>query len=464
MNKTSKPIGRPTFRIDGKRLRALRKEAGLTQLELAKRVYVRACREKSTSADVMKNSAQRWETTGAVPPDMAQHLATELKTSVAILQGALPEPAPSRIDEIESHLKKLMANGPSPELADAIKYYTDNEATNPAREVAEDISSRIEFAQLSQAHDEFKEIAAITGFSDKELWEPQSFLGFWMLIGTGPMGPERSEILSGILSVMRVLRSEMEDFFAKVQESDASVSLSEERHWFQVSMHHPRIRQLTRVLRFVRCQPMENGLQWSSPTWRDRFMLETMAGDAYQFSNFVTNFDGVMAPADCMNLRFALTKAPDTAEQFEAVCLGAKPEVAFLTSGHLEQLHPKTRESFQREGNLHYLVVNRLAADLWDKLRPLLEEWPLECWSFKLGQSCVDVLLNVPPRLYTRRQIPLKFGRRYSVTLVEMTAENEPKTVPWRDKSVSEIHAKLTKSLIEARQEQLESPLQSPTA
>lgn len=100
----------PHIRIDGKRLRALRKEAGLTQLELAKRVYVRAGREKSTSADVMKNSAHRWEATGAVPPDMAQHLATELKTSVAILQGALPEPAPSRIDEIESRLKQLVAN------------------------------------------------------------------------------------------------------------------------------------------------------------------------------------------------------------------------------------------------------------------------------------------------------------------------------------------------------------------
>ena len=46
---------------------------------------------------VMKTSAQRWEKTGAVPLDVNKYLAEELKTTIAVLQGALPEPALSRV-------------------------------------------------------------------------------------------------------------------------------------------------------------------------------------------------------------------------------------------------------------------------------------------------------------------------------------------------------------------------------
>lgn len=462
MNKTSKPMGRPTLRIDSERLRALRTEAGLTQLELAKRVYARAGREKSTSADVMKNSAQRWEAHGAVPPETAQHLAAVLKTTVAVLQGGLPEPAPSRLDEIESHLRQLVLDGPPATLSEALEYYKLE--TNPAHELAKVIASRIEFAQLTQAQQEFEEIEAMTGLSAHELREPTSFIGFWMFIGIGPIGPERSEILSGITDVMSTVRTEMTGFFAQVQESDACVSFSKDGQWFQVTMRHPRLRQLNRVLRFVRCQPKENGLQWTAPAWRDKFWLDALPRDAYQYANFISDFDGVQVPTDCTNLRFAVTKAAHTPEQFEALCLGAKPEIGFLTSGNLQELHPRAVASFKREGNLHHLVVNRLASDLWDKLLPFLTEWPLECWSFRSASSRIDVMLDVPFRLYAKSQNPLKFGHRFSVSLVEMTAEGELKPAPWREASVSEIHLLLTKSLLTARQEQANSTPQAPTA
>ena len=96
MTRNSKAIGRPTFRIAAARLRALRKDAGLTQLALALKGYTRS-EEGLISVGVMKTSAQRWEKTGAVPLDENKYLAKELKTTIAVLQAALPEPALSRV-------------------------------------------------------------------------------------------------------------------------------------------------------------------------------------------------------------------------------------------------------------------------------------------------------------------------------------------------------------------------------
>lgn len=58
--------GRPTFHIGASVLQALREDVGLTQLELAKRVYARAGSQAKTSNNLMKTSASRWEASGTV--------------------------------------------------------------------------------------------------------------------------------------------------------------------------------------------------------------------------------------------------------------------------------------------------------------------------------------------------------------------------------------------------------------
>lgn len=449
MNQTPKPIGRPTFRIDGRRLRDLRKEAGLSQLTLAEKVYAQAGKT-SASPEVLKNSAQRWESTGAIPPAMATHLAEVLNTTVGILQGALPEPAPSKTDEIERRLRQRIVESPSPKLIEALALCEDSE--NPTRALAKLISSRLEAAQLSQSQEEFQDLAGITGYSMKELQEPTSFEGFWMLIGTGTLGLARTEILIGVGEVLLVVTAEMQSCLESWNDSDAHVSFAEKRNWFRVTINFPRLPQLTRTLRFVRCQPRESGLQWSSPTWRDRYWVDSLVTDAYNFANFVTGFDAVCVPADCKNLRFAIARNL-TVKEAEEQGPDAMGETVALTAGNLADLPEWTLESHRREGHSHDLIVSQLTAGLWETLLPLMAEWPLECWTFRSAQSRIDLILDVPYRLYATSKSPLHFGNRFSVTLVETKSDGGQRRAPWRQKSVNYVHERLMKCLLEARQD-----------
>lgn len=215
MTQNSKPTGRPTFRINGTRLRALRNDAHLTQYALAEKVYNLAGKSNA-KVGVIKTSAYRWEKTGMVPRDMANHLAEVLNTTIAVLQGELPEPAPSRVDEIVSRIKQQVTAGPSPELVSALECCRDDD--NPIRDLAIRLTSRLEAAQLSQATEEFEKLATLTGLNVRELRCPMSQEGFWFLIGTGYPGPERAEILSGVINAKFAVISEMQKFLENAHE------------------------------------------------------------------------------------------------------------------------------------------------------------------------------------------------------------------------------------------------------
>lgn len=460
MNKPTKPLGRPPFHIDGTRLRDLRKEAGLTLLALGQKVYDRAGKGDS-SPDVIKNTVQRWESTGAIQSDMARHLADVLHTTIAVLQGALPEPAPSKVEEIEGHLKHLIASGPSHRLVEALEYCRG--AENPARELAISLSSRLEAAQLSQAQDEFEDLAEITGLSIKELQQPASFEGFWMMIGTGALASARSEVLTGVREVIHVLRTEIQDFLNSWPGSDAHISFLEEKHWFRVTLRHPQHSHLTQVLRFVRCQPKESGLQWASPTWTDRYWLQALAKEAYWYANIVTGFDAVQVPADCARLRLAIFKVPTAPENIHDWNPDAEPELVSEIAMDLESPEAERLELLKKGGIFHDFVVRRLASNLWEKLLPALAEWPLECWSFRRSQACIDVLLNVPYRLYATSKSPLHFGRRFTIKLVELLPDGGHKSAPWGEKSVAFVHERLSESLRKALKLDSITPGQSDT-
>lgn len=461
--------GRPTSHIDGKALRALREESGFSQLALAKKVYERAGK-KTTDKDgvlkteVMKNTAGRWESKGTVPLDMVRHLADALNTTISVLQGARPDPAPCRIDEFEKRFNALITSGPPSELARALEHCAaDGDEATPARELATRIARRLEAAQLSQDQSEFARLAALTGYNVSELNQPTSHEGFWMFIGTGVPGPERSEVLRGVTSVRHAVRTELQDVLERQHESDAHVLFKQEQHWFRVTIEHARVSQWTRTLRFARCQPNERGLQWSTPTWLDQFWLENLPHEAYGHANFVTGFDGVRIPAECTNLRIAITTKP-SAEDFEKSGMEAQSKTVALCAGGLAELHSDTMESFKKVGNAHYLVVNRLAANLWETLQPWMAEWPLEYWEFRLCQSRIDVGLEVPYRLWAHRKVPPRLGNRLSVLLVEQSADGSVKTAPWRQKDVAIIFEGLEKRRQEALQSQAHSPPQLPAA
>lgn len=460
MNKTSKSLGRPTFRIDGARLRDLRKEAGLTLLALAQAVYNRAGKGNA-SPEVLKNTAQRWESTGAIPRQMALHLADELGTTIAVLQGALPEPASSKVEEIEGRLKHLIASVPSQRLVEAMEYCRESE--NPTREVAIFLSGRLEAAQLSQAQDEFEDLAAITGLTIKELQQPASFEGFWMMLGSGELASARSEVLTGVREVLHVLRAEIQSFLNRWPGSDAHVSFLEEKHWFRVTLRHPQHHHLTQVLRFVRCQPRESGLQWASPTWTDRYWLQELVKQAYGYANIVTGFDAVQVPADCSSLRLAIFKVPEAPENIQDWNPDAEPQLVSVISMDQESPDAERLEWLMKGGIFHDFVVKRLASNLWEELLPSLAEWPLECWSFRRSQTRIDVLLNVPYRLYATSKSPLRFGWRFTIKLVELLPDGGHKSAPWGEKSVAFVHERLSESLRDALKRETTTPRQNNT-
>ncbi|MDI1270557.1 MAG: hypothetical protein PSV40_15825 [Polaromonas sp.] len=437
MTNIPKPIGRPPFRIDGKRLRDLRKEAGLSQRTLAEKANALAGKGGGSN-EVLKNTAQRWESTGAVPREMAQHLAKVLGTTVAVLQGDAPQPASNRVDDFERVILARVAAGSCPELVEALDRAGRDSADDerPERSLATSLSGRLEVAQMTQASELFDEIALLTGLSVAHLRKPMSHGGFWLLVGTGFAGPERCEILSGVTEVTYEVRAELCRHFETAGQRDSHATFCEEAPWFRVTLSDARM-GMNRVLRFVRCQPNEHGLQWTSATWLDRFWIDELPGNAYAHASFVTGFDGVQVPSKVTNLRLAVVKHPvyDPNVPFET---NRPDDIVAVTRGDIDELPDRTMEMFEKDRQTHYLVVNWLRAGLWEVLKPLLSEWPLEFWHISKAQSRIDVHLELPLRAYMQFQVPPRQGNIFSIVLVEEVNDSW-RHVPWNPAGVSHV-------------------------
>lgn len=438
MKHTPKPIGRPPFRIDGKRLRDLRKAAGLSQRTLAEKANDLAGKRGGTN-EVLKNTGQRWESTGAVPREMAKHLADALGTTVAVLQGEAPPPASTMVDEFELLILARVAAGSCLELVEALEGAGHNSAEDerPERALATSLSGRLEIAQLTQAPELFDEIALLTGLTVAHLRKPMSHGGFWLLVGTGFAGPERCEILSGVTDVTAVVREELSRHFEHAGLRDAQATFCEEAPWFRVTLSDARVLGANRVLRFVRCQPNENGLQWTAPTWLDRFWINELPGTAYLHASFVTGFDGVQVPTKVANLRLAVIKHPvyDPNVPFE---MNRPDEFVAITRGNLDELPDQTMEMFERDRQTHHLVVNWLRSGLWEVLEPLLSEWPLEYWRISEAQRRIDVQLDLPLRALMKLQVLPRQGNIFSIVLVE-ELNGSLRHMPWTPDSVTHV-------------------------
>lgn len=463
MTRNATKTGRRTSYIDGKVLRELRLEAGYSsQLALAEEVYKRA-NKKAATQEVMKNSAGRWERKGTIAADMLKHLASVLNTTDSVLQGARRDPK-ILIDELEKRFNALTTKGPSLELAAALEdCAVDGEETAPARELATRIARRLEAAQLSQDQREFAKLATLTEYSVSELNRPTSYEGFWMFIGTGVPGPEKSEVLSGVTSVLNAVRLELQKVLDRQTESDAHVLFTQEQHWFRITIKHARVSQWTRTLRFARCQPNERGLQWVMPTQHDHFWLDNLPHEAYGHANFVTGFDGVQIPAECTNLRFAISQNP-SADDFQKLGWDAQSKMVALCTNGLTYEYSDRIEASRREGFSHSRIVGWLAANLWEELQPWLSEWPLEYWTFRLCQSRIEVLLDLPYRLWAQSKVQPSSHRSLSIELVEQSAGDGITRAPWRQKDVTRVFETLQKFRQAALQSQAQSPPQSQAA
>jgi transcriptional regulator with XRE-family HTH domain len=448
MQNNSDSGGRPTFRIDPKRLREIRRANQLTQAELAERVYAKLGKA-SASLDVMKSSYQRWERFGAMTPEAARHLAAALGTTVGVLQGAAPEAPPDRVNQIEGHLKELAAQQVRP-VNEALAKYADS--AQPLRSLAISVCSRLEAAQLSQDHRELSDLAALTGWSLEELQRPMSVHGYWLLVGTGSLAPRRTEVLHGVSELLYEIRQELAATL-QMHESDAQVSFHEAAPWFRIEIQHPRFRQLTRTLRFVRCQPTETGLQWAQASWWDRFWLDELPEDAHDHANFVADF-GASAPQpeDLSRLRLAILKVPAWRE-VEVHGSELPPDIIGVAKLGSEDPPEWVRERFTPDGTAHDLYTNWLASEVWELLSPLLQEWPCEYWRLSHAAGRVEVRLEAPAYLIAKRGGEYRHGPLYNIVLLEEQPSGTLKSAPWRRSSVAAVREKLEKLLERAREE-----------
>lgn len=420
---------------------------GLTQRALAERVYEKLGKPKASSG-VMKRSYQRWERSGAMPLETAKHLADELGATVAVLQGGVPNAPANAVDQIEARLREFSA-GDAPLLEAALRRLAD--AENPMRELAMDVTSRLEVAQLSQDKAELSKLAALTGWTLEELQRPAGAHGYWLLMRTGWPGAHKTELLHGISQLLWEVRQDLEQSLG-IDESDARVSFHDEAPWFRIEVQHPRIKERARTLRFVRAQPSESGLRWTKPAGLDRFWIDQLPQDAFELANFVKDFAGDHAtPTDVTHLRFAIVRNPSP-KDVEKHGPELRPEMVALAKLNPEDPPALVRASFDRDGCAHDLMTNWLGGELWEHLVPLLQDWPLEYWRLSPASGRINFSLEAPLRVMLAREPAPRRDPIYSIVLVEQPSEDALRSAPWRRSSVVTVHQRLQVLLNEARE------------
>lgn len=424
--------GRPTFLIDPHRLRMIREEKSLTQVQLITRVHEHL--GNRATKDPVKHY-QRIERSGRTSQAMAEALAFVLGTTVAVLQGEAPEDESLLfIDRLEHQIAEQIAGGMNPALAAEMA----RDGSVEPRDLAIDLAHRIESAQFEGSADELMAIAQLVGWSMEDVSKQVSLRGPWLI--SSSRSTSAAELVFGTEDLLSHVTQFVKNQ-APFRQSDGSVALREALPKLLVEIQHPYIAALRLSMSFRRCVASSNGLQWVNPSWRDRFFLDDSLREwAYRTFNFVSDFDGLRRPADVRRLRLKL-------EEFSHDKTWTH---RFLFDGDLADMHDRTFQSFQAEGASHDIVLHWLIASAAVELKPLFDEWPDDCWEFHTYERCICLHLNVPLRLSQASGQDHHWGPRYRLELVETMPDGSLRPAPWRDASVATARDELKRRLATA--------------
>jgi len=427
--KDHRSAGRPTFRIDPDRLRAIREEKSLTQARLIAMVHERM--GTHATKDPVKHY-QRIERTGRTSQAMASALAAVLGTTVAVLQGEAPEDEGALfIDRLEHHISEQIAGNTNPALAAEVA----RDGGAQPRDVAIELAHQIESARFDGRTDELMALAQLVGWSVEDVSKPVTRRGHWLI--SSSRSTSTAKIVYGTDKVSWHVHQFAEKH-ARFHQSDGSVTLREALPKLVVEIQHPYVAALRLSTSFMRCVATSTGLQWVNPSWRDRFFLDdSLRGWAYRTFNFVTDFDGLRRPADVRRLRLKVEEfGPDKTWTH-----------LFLLDGNLADMHDRMFQSFQAEGSSHDVVLNWLIATAAVELKPLFDEWPVDCWEFQAHERRICLHLNVPLRLSQARGQDFQWGQRYRLDLVEEMPDGALRPAPWREASVATSSDELKRRL-----------------
>ena len=213
-------MARPTFKIDPKRLRSLRQESSLTQVEVARQAHAILGKPTQTADATILSSYQRIERTGNTSKAMAAALAQVFKATVEVLQGGnVPEDSAAVISRIERQLREQKSLGGNLALEHAFiqhvqTYVGTTNEDDCMRDFAEDIGVQIETAQIGQNPSEIARLAELTGWSSKQLQQPDGVHGHWLLL-TSVYGSRETEIVLSVSAVMSQIRKTVEKWALK---------------------------------------------------------------------------------------------------------------------------------------------------------------------------------------------------------------------------------------------------------
>lgn len=407
-------MGRPSFKIDHRRLRSLREEKGLTQLALATEVGKRLSTSKEQADATLTSHYQRIERRGRTSRKTAAALADALGVSVPLLQG-LEGPEPSDyLWRIKTALRRRLDQGAPAALVEALAAQNVSDPEEALEWLAEDVGELIEAVQLGRNPAAIADLAARTGLSESELLEPANVRGHWFVTVTSRGRDPSDDILRGVGAVNYHIR-EIVCETLKRHHGDCAIRMRIDKPWFRLEVTWPHLPRPMRI-DFVRCQPDAKGLRWIDSSWRDDFEIEDVfhrwACDA---ANFVTDFSGRSSPGDLHRLRLRVTWRDDH----------TRATGQLVIRGRFEEIHETTKKNFKDDHSSHLLFVSYLATDLWLILAPHLAKHPAARWRLSNG-ACIDLDLDFAA--------PGRDCPRYRISLEEEVSPGELVPVPWRER------------------------------
>lgn len=416
--------GRTSVQLSSQRLRALREEKGLTQLDVGMALAKRIGRSSESSSQTLTNGYRRIESCGRTSPRTALALAELYGVSIAVLEGkGCPEPA-----DYEAYMLTVLTGqleqGENPALQRALERERQNGPEDALEWLAQDIGRRIETAQLARNHNELNRLSGLTGLCAQKILEPANVEGHW-LVTVSAHDCFRTSIVLGTAGVLGLIREVVGDRLDHWG-SDGVIRILRDGYWYRMEIEQQRVQYLMRI-DFVRSQPNADGLLWLAPSWREQFWLDEPLVDwAHATSNFVSGLDGTQRPNDVTKLRLQVDEFEGTPHR------EAKPTVI------RSEVPEHVMADSAREASTHARALDWLGGGLHEFLGPRLREHPKRCWDICERGDGIEIVFKPPHSEYLKPS-----GLRYRIQLAEEIAPDQLRDVPWRTKDRAALKSRI---------------------
>jgi len=414
-------MGRPTFKIDQVRLRALREEQGLTQTIVAKKVAEQLGMPDTPS---IARHYQRIEDSGQTSTKYAKALATVLKVSVPLLQGHENPDSSDYLRHIQGLLKEQLDTGTNHALQNLLEHHAKDDAEQALAYLTEDVAECIEQVLLVRNPARMAKLVQMTGLSETDLLAPANVQGFWFL-SVSSRTHNYSEVVNGASGVSLRIGEIMEEYLS-LRGSDSKVRMWRDKPWLRIEITCPKI-QDRMFIDFTRCQPDATGLQWIEAGWRDEFLLlPAIIEHAYKTADVVTDFSNKTLPDDLHRLRLVVTEHDGTY---------GKVLRRMVVRGNIDEIPETVKENFAKECSSRLLFVNWLTSGLRDALMPHLAADAASQWHVSTFDAAAVEIKCEDPRFPGAACAKL----RYRIMLAEEVGASAFDRVPVRKSDLEQL-------------------------